>query len=135
MAGKKTCHINWCLMNIYCLHKSDPHLAQVEFVDNVFHELVLKIPSEMPEHQKTFSSVKARVFWKESKAHHKFNSEQEWFLTRKSMGKSARCSGCLKPGAIKITDLHLRVKGVVFLERKNRVVETNLQFCLNKAAV
>ena len=35
---------------------------QVEFVDNVFHELVLKIPSEMPEHQKTFSSVKARVF-------------------------------------------------------------------------
>ena len=51
------------------------------------------------------------------------------------MGKSARCSGCLKPGAIKITDLHLRVKGVVFLERENRVVETNLQFCLNKAAV
>ena len=49
------------------------------------------------------------------------------------MGKPARCSGCLKPGAIKITDLHLRTKGLLFLERDNRVVETNLRFCLNKS--
>ena len=49
------------------------------------------------------------------------------------MGKLARCSGCLKPGAIKITDLQLRVKGWLFLERDNRVVEINLRFCLNKS--
>ena len=125
MAGKKTfCHIIWCLMNIYCLDKNDPRLAQVEFADNVFHDLVLKTPSEIPEHLKTFSSIKARVFCKQLEAHDKFNSEQEWFLTRKTMGKPARCSDCLQPGAIKITDLHLRVKGLLFLERDNRVVET-----------
>ena len=49
------------------------------------------------------------------------------------MGKPARCSGCLKTGAIKITDLHLRVKGLLFLERDNRVVKTNLRFFLNKS--
>ena len=134
MAGKKTCcHIIWCLMNIYCLDKNDPRLAQVEFEDNVFHDSVLKTPSEIPEHLKTFSSIKARVFCKQLEVHDKFNPEQEWFLTRKTMGKPARCSGCLKPGAIKITDLHLRVKGLLFLERENRVVETNLRFCLNKS--
>ena len=49
------------------------------------------------------------------------------------LGKPARCFRCLKPGAIKITDLHLRVKGLLFLERDNRVVETNLRFSLNKS--
>ena len=78
MAGKKTCcHIIWCLMNIYCLEKNDPRLAHVEFADNVFHDLVLKTPSEIPEHLKTFSSIKARAFCKQLEAHDKFNSEQE----------------------------------------------------------
>ena len=49
------------------------------------------------------------------------------------MGKPATCSGCLKPGVIKITDLHMRVKGLLFLERDNRAVETNLRFRLNKS--
>ena len=123
----------WCLLNIYCLDKNDPSFAQVEVEDNVFHALVLKTPSEIPEHLRTFSSIKARIFSKQLEAHDKFNSEQEWFLTRKTMGKPARCSGCLKPGAINITGLHLRVKGLLFLERDNRVVETNLRFCLNKS--
>ena len=62
MAGKKTCcNIIWCLMNIYCLDKSNPRLEQVEFADNVFHDLVLKTHSEIPEHLKTFSSIKERV--------------------------------------------------------------------------
>ena len=132
MAGKKTrCHIIWCLMNIYCLDKKT-HVWR-KFEDNVLHDLVLKTPSEIHEHLKTFSFIKARVFCKQLEAHDKFNSKQEWFLTRKTMGKPARCSGCLKPGAIKITDLHLRVKGLLFLERDNKVVETNLRFCLNKS--
>ena len=134
MAGKKTCcFIIWCLINIYCLDKNDPSLAQIEFADNVFHDLVLKTPSETPEHLKTFSSIKARVCCKQLEAHDKFNSEQELFLTRKIMGKPAICSGCLKPGAIKITNLYLRVKGLLFLERDNRVLKTNLRFCLNKS--
>ena len=134
MAGKKTCcHIIWCLMNVYCLDKNDQRLAQVEFANDVFHDLVLKTPSEIPEHLKTFSSIKARVFCKQLEAHDKFNSEQEWLLIRKTMSKPARCSGCLKPGAIKMTDLHLRMKGLLFLERDNRVAETNLRFCLNKS--
>ena len=116
-------------MNVYCLDKNDPRLEQVEFADDVFHDLVLKTPSEIPEHLKTFSSIKARVFCKQLEAHDKFNSEQEWFLTRKTIGKPARCSGCLKPDAIKITDLHRRVKDLLFLERDNRVVETKLRFC------
>ena len=49
------------------------------------------------------------------------------------MGKPARCSGFLKPGAIKTTDHHLKVTGFLFLERDNRVVKTNLRFCLNKS--
>ena len=66
MVGKKTCClIIWCLMNIYYLDKNDPRLAQVEFEDNVFHDSVLKTPSEIPEHLKTFSSIKARVFCKQ----------------------------------------------------------------------
>ena len=76
MAGKKTCcHIIWCLMNIYCLDKNDPRLAHVEFADNVFHDLVLKTPSEIPEHLKTFSSIKARAFCKQLEVHDKFNPE------------------------------------------------------------
>ena len=54
-------------------------------------------------------------------------------MTRTTPGKPARCSGCLKLGAIKITDLHLKVKGLLFLERDNRAVEANLRFCLNKS--
>ena len=116
MAGKKTCcHIIWCMMNIYWLDKNEPRLAQVEFSDDVFHNLGLKTLSEIPEHLKTFSSIKVRVFCKQLEVHDKFNSEQEWFFTRKAMGKPARCSGCLKPSVIKITDLHLRVKGLLFL--------------------
>ena len=85
IAGKKTCcHIIWCLMNIYCLDKNDPRLVQVEFGDNVFHDLVLKTPSKILKHLKTFSSIKARVFCKHLEALDKFNSEQEWFLTRKN---------------------------------------------------
>ena len=58
MAGKKTrCHIIWCLMNFYCLDKNDPYLVQVVFADNVFQDLILKTPSEIPEHLKTFSSI------------------------------------------------------------------------------
>ena len=49
------------------------------------------------------------------------------------MGKPARCSGCLKAGAINITDHHLKVTALLFLERDNRVVKTNLRFCLNKS--
>ena len=75
MTGKKTCcHIIWRLMNIYCLGKSDPRLAPLEFGDNIFHDLVLKTPSEIPEHLKTFSSIKARVICKQLEAHDKFNS-------------------------------------------------------------
>ena len=88
---------------------------------------MLKTPSEIPEHLKTFFSIKARVFCKQLEAHNRFNSEQEWFLTAKTMGKPARCSSCLKPRAIKIADLHLRVKGLLCLGRDNRVVETNLR--------
>ena len=69
MAGTKTsCHIIWRLMNIYCLDKKDPRLVKVKFADNVFHDLVLKTPSEIPEHLKTFSSIKARVFCKQLEA-------------------------------------------------------------------
>ena len=85
IAGKKTCYqIIWCLMNIYCLDKNDPRLVQVEFGDNVFHDLVLKTPSEILKHLKTFSSIKGRVFCKHLEVLDKFNSEQEWFLTRKT---------------------------------------------------
>ena len=59
------CHIIWRLMNIYCLGKNDPRLAQVEFGDNIFHNLVLKTPSEIPEHLKTFSFIRARVICKQ----------------------------------------------------------------------
>ena len=74
------------MINIYCLEINDPRLAQVEFRDTVFHELVLKNPSEILEHRKTFSSIKLE-------AHDKFNSQQEWFLTRKTMDRPGRSYG------------------------------------------
>ena len=49
------------------------------------------------------------------------------------MCKPARCSGCLKPGVINITEFHLRMKGLLVLERDNGVVETNIRFYLNKS--
>ena len=49
MAGKKW-QVIWCMINIYCLEVNDRRLAQVEFIDTMFHELVLKNPSEISEH-------------------------------------------------------------------------------------
>ena len=46
-----------------------------------------------------------------------------------------RCSGCLKPKHINIGDIHLFVKGLLYLERDDRVVETKLRFCLKVACV
>ena len=39
------------------------------------------------------------------------------------------------PKRIKIGDLHLYVKGLLYLEKDDRVVETKLRFCLKRKCV
>ena len=90
---------------------------------------MLKTPFQIPEHLETFSFIKVGIL-QAVRGADKFNSdsEQELFLTRKTIDKPARCSGCLEPGAINITDHRLKVTGLLFLERDNRVVKTNIRF-------
>ena len=47
----------------------------------------------------------------------------------------SRCSDGMVPKQIKIGDLHLYVKGLLNLEKDDRVVETKLRFCLKRKCV
>ena len=118
------CHVVWCLINIFSVQKTDHLLAQVEIGGEVLNDFLEKTSATIPERLKTFTVTRERNFCPQLRSHVKFNDEQDWFLSKKSSGRAARCSGCLKPGAIKVGDLHLSVKGLFYLEKDNRVVET-----------
>ena len=66
-----------------------------------------------------------KSFWKKNK----------WFIGVKSSNTPATCSGCLKKGVIKYGNLHLYTKGILYLHKHEKVVETTLRFCLSKFCV
>ena len=71
-----------------------------------------------------------RTFSAKLKNHPRFETEQICYLSLKKSGAHSRCSGCMVPKQIKIGDLHLYVKGLLYLEKADRVVKTKLPFCL-----
>ena len=60
---------------------------------------------------------------------------QIWYLSVKKSGAPSRCFGCMVRKQMKIGDLHLYVKGLLYLGKDDRVVETKLRFCLKKKCV
>ena len=64
-----------------------------------------------------------------------FNSPQEWVMNRKTRGKPCRCSGCLSPGIIRVNDLNLGVKGLMYSAKTDKVFETTLRFCIQRRCV
>ena len=77
----------------------------------------------------------ARKFSLKLKNHPRFEIKQIWYLLAKKSGVPSRCSGCIVPKQIKTGDLHLYVKGLLYLEKDDRVVETKLRFCLKRKCV
>ena len=60
---------------------------------------------------------------------------QVWYLSKKTRGRPARCSGCLAQNMVRISDLRLSVKGLFFDRKKNKVHQASLRFCVNKKCV
>ena len=63
-----------------------------------------------------------RTFSPKLKNHPRFETEQIWYLFVKKSGAPSRCFGCMVPKQININDLHLHVKGLLYLEKYDRVV-------------
>ena len=53
----------------------------------------------------------------------------------KSSNAPATSSGCLKKGVIKYGNLHIYTKGILYLHKHEKLVETTLRFCLSKFCV
>ena len=125
-------------MKLFDVKEDEPALAQLEVGSELVKDLIARVPDEVPQILKEFSvdhynrSVDDRI-----KDHPKFNDKQKWMLSRKSTAKSSRLLRCLQPGAIKFSDLHLVVKGLLLLDKTDavRVVHTDLRFHLKKKCV
>ena len=97
-------------------------------------DLLEKLPDQIP-HELLIFSKDQRHFHEDLKKHSKFDSPQNWYVGRKTSYTSARCSGCMEEGAIKCGDIHLYVKGLLFLDKSSEVVETTLRFFPKKKCV
>ena len=118
------------------MDEDDPQLAQVTTTSEAFIKLAGKCSDAIPSHLKTCTqNPSQRVFHHRIKSDERFNDNQAWFLERKSTTTPARCSGCLKKGAVKKDDLHFVVTGILYLQDKNKVVETKMRFCLKDSCI
>ena len=124
-ANRKTCcHIVWVLHYVFSVEKWNSVLAQIEISRDIFDEMRESLHHELPE--SVTQCENGRTFSAKLKNHPRFETEQIWYLSVKKSGAPSRCSGCMVPKQIKIGDLHLYVKGLLNLERDDRVVETKL---------
>ena len=64
------------------------------------------------------------------RGHEKFDLPQTWYSSKKTTSTRSRCSGCLHPKKIMQYNLHFYVKGLFYLENDDKVVQTELLFCL-----
>ena len=101
--------------------KSNSVLVQIEISREIFDEMRESLPHELPESFTQWEN--GRTFSPKLKNHSRF---EIWYLSVTKSGAPRRCSGCMVPKQIKIGDLHLYVKGLLNLERDDRVVETKL---------
>ena len=134
VANRKTCcHIVWVLHYVFSVEKSNSVLTQIEVSREIFDEMRESLPHELPE--SVTQCENGRTFSAKLKNHPRFETEQIWYLSVKKSGAPSRCSSCMVPKQIKIGDLHLYVKGLLYLEKDDRVVETKLRSCLKRKCV
>ena len=110
--------------------KSNSVLVQIEISREIFDEMRESLPHELPESFTQWEN--GRTFSPKLKNHPRF---EIWYLSVTKSGAPRRCSSCMVPKQIKIGDLHLYVKGLLNLEKDDRVVETKLRFCLKRKCV
>ena len=126
----------YCLGTSLCfflVEKSNSVLAQTEISREIFDEIRESLPHEFPESVTQCES--GRTFSPKLKNHSRFESEQILYLSAKKSGALSRCSSCMVPKQIKIGNLHLYVKGLLYLGKEDRLVETKLRFCLKRKCV
>ena len=132
---RETCkHIIWVLINILGVSEDDGLLQQIGFAENELKKLIDSVPVEVPAHLKHNETVVTGDKYQDTlKKHPDFNKEQEWFLTRKASGRSAKCSGCLKKKIV-VGDLHIAVKGLFVIDSL-KAVECTLRYCIDRSCV
>ena len=132
-AERKTCrHIIWCLNKLSLTGLENDIIGQICLEDHEIRRL--KIPDILPESLNEVNTAK-RNFHHKVKSHQKFLKKNKWFTGVKGSNAPANCSGCLKKGVIKYGNLHLYTKGILYLHKHEKAVETILRFCLSKFSV
>ena len=109
---------------VFSVEKSNSVLAQIEISREIFDEMRESLAHELPE--PVTQCENGRTFSAKLKNHPRFETEQIWYLSVKKSGAPSRCSSCMVPKQTEIGDLHLNVKGLLYLEKDDRVVETKL---------
>ena len=127
---KTCCHIVWVLHYVFSVENSNSALVQIDISREIFDEMRESLPHELPE--SVTQCENDRTFSPELKNHPRFETVKIWYLSAKKIGALSRCSACMVPKQIKAVDLHLYVKGLLYLEKDNSVVETKLRFCLKR---
>ena len=116
VANRKTCcHIVWVLHYVFSVEKSNSVLTQIEVSREIFDEMRESLPHELPE--SVTQCENGRTFSAKLKNHPRFETEQIWYLSVKKSGAPSRCSSCMVPKQTEIGDLHLNVKGLLYLEK------------------
>ena len=132
-ADRKACrHIIWRLNKIRLIELDDDIIGWIYLEDYEIRDL--KIPDILRESLKKVNAAK-RNFHHKIKSHQKSLEKSKWFIGVKSSNIPATCSGCLKKGVIKYGSLYLYTKGILYLHKYERVVETTLRFCFSKFCV
>ena len=130
-SDRKVCHhILWCYTKLANKELTDPITVQVQLSDTE-----LNIPSEIPTDLLVCDNNDKRDFHQKLKNHPRFSATNDWYVDIKQSKKGCRCSGCLGHDKIKTGDLHLNVKGLIYLQKHDKVVEATLRFCPRKACV
>ena len=135
-ADRRTCiHIVWCFNKLCSVDLSSDMMAQVSLEEFELQSLTLALPSTIPPLLAVCQQSNARVFNDLIKNHPKFDIINDWYVGIKRSQKPCRCGGCLVVGIIKCGDLHLFTKGILYLPKQNKVVETTMRFCVKRSCV
>lgn len=133
---KVCCHIVWVLHEVGKVELDCDILAQVQLTPEELESFTL--PAELPLSLKTCdesNDSSSRSFHPKIREHSKFSTVSEWFVGIKNSQASSTCSGCLTKAAVKRGDLHIYTKGILYLQKHDRVVETTCRFCPTKSCV
>ena len=135
-ADRKVCpHSIWVHLNLFNLAEDDLTIAQVYIDEMIFRKLSSACPDQIPDRlQRCLEKTNRRNYHPRVSSHSKFEEEQIWQLERKT-GRPSRCSSCLVKDKITDGTVHASVRGLLYLQEDDRVVETTLRFCAKKNCV